>query len=184
MTERALQDKIDQANNDLIFLAEQCREFVLLPEPRRKLAAREESVRGAINAMLAAYRAQSARIAALEAERGKPWNDREDEWSAAIEAAHPTKTQRFDLDDKARQMVSARHSKGALVALVNWLLAQLATLTAERDAAREALRPFAKAADEWAEMGDTRPVDNDGLVLVSDLRRARAALAKEGKTDG
>jgi hypothetical protein len=98
-------------------------------------------------ALALAYRAASARIAALEAERDKPWNDREDEWSAAIQTAHPTKTQRFDLDDKARQMVSARHSKGALVALVNWLLAQLATVTAERDAAREEIRRL-KERDE------------------------------------
>lgn len=45
-------------------------------------------------------------------------------------------------------------------------------------ALRKALEPFAKEADEWEEMGDTRPViGDDSPVTVGDLRRARSALA-------
>jgi hypothetical protein len=70
------------------------------------------------------------RITALEKERDAlsvslniAWNDRQDEWSAEIEAAHPTLTSDFDTYAKAQRMVSNRHSKGSLIALVNWLLA-------------------------------------------------------------
>jgi hypothetical protein len=47
----------------------------------------------------------------------------------AIDAAHPTRSGRHDLYEEAMRLVGARHSKGALVALVNWLLT-------ERDEAR------------------------------------------------
>ena len=40
----------------------------------------------------------------------------------AIAAAHPLRTGRHDLYDEAQRLVSAKHSKGALVDLVNWLL--------------------------------------------------------------
>ena len=40
----------------------------------------------------------------------------------AIAAAHPLRTGRHDLYEKAHRLVSAKHSKGALVDLVNWLL--------------------------------------------------------------
>jgi len=41
-----------------------------------------------------------------------------------------------------------------------------------------ALKPFAKEADAWEEMGDTRPViGDDSPVTVADLRRAAALLA-------
>lgn len=40
----------------------------------------------------------------------------------AIKAAHPTRTGRHDLYAEAMRMVGAKHSKGALVDLVNWLL--------------------------------------------------------------
>jgi hypothetical protein len=61
------------------------------------------------------------------------WEDRRDEWSDAISKAHPARDGKTEQDHDrygvAMRMVSNRHSKGALVALVNWLLA-------ERDAAR------------------------------------------------
>jgi len=41
---------------------------------------------------------------------------------AAIEAAHPLKTERHDLYAEAMRLVGARHSKSDLVDLVNWLL--------------------------------------------------------------
>ena len=39
-----------------------------------------------------------------------------------IDAAHPLETKRFDLHNEAMRLVGAKHSKGALVDLVNWLL--------------------------------------------------------------
>jgi cytochrome c-type biogenesis protein CcmH/NrfG len=44
----------------------------------------------------------------------------------------------------------------------------------------EALEPFAGDAENWDEMGDTRPLENDGIskLTVADLRRARAILSK------
>jgi hypothetical protein len=44
----------------------------------------------------------------------------------------------------------------------------------------EALEPFAGDAENWDEMGDTRPLENDGIskLTVADLRRARSILSK------
>jgi len=40
----------------------------------------------------------------------------------AIKAAHPMRSDRHDLYAEAMRLVGAKHSKGALVELVNWLL--------------------------------------------------------------
>lgn len=40
----------------------------------------------------------------------------------AIAASHPLRSGRHDLYAEAMRLVGAKHSKGALVALVNWLL--------------------------------------------------------------
>lgn len=50
--------------------------------------------------------------------------DREDKYTEAINAAHPLKTKRHDLYELAMEMVGNRHSKAALVNLVNWLLSE------------------------------------------------------------
>lgn len=42
--------------------------------------------------------------------------------AAAIKAAHPLRTGRHDLYGEAMRLVGARHEKGELVELVNWLL--------------------------------------------------------------
>lgn len=55
-----------------------------------------------------------------------PWEDVDDEWSAAIADAHPTRSGAHDAWGMAMTMVSHRHSKGALVALVAWLLVRIA----------------------------------------------------------
>jgi hypothetical protein len=44
---------------------------------------------------------------------------------AKIKAAHPTRTGRNDLYTEAMRLVGAKHSKAALVELVNWLLYEL-----------------------------------------------------------
>lgn len=51
-------------------------------------------------------------------------NDIDDEWTPHIDAAFPTRSGSHDEYAMAMQMVGNRHSKGALVALVNWLLVE------------------------------------------------------------
>ncbi|MFI5301110.1 MAG: hypothetical protein ACHREM_23750 [Polyangiales bacterium] len=56
------------------------------------------------------------------------WEDKEDEWSKAIEAAHPSRAMTMESHERyavAMKMVGNRHSKGELVALVAWLLGRV-----------------------------------------------------------
>lgn len=50
------------------------------------------------------------------------WEDKEDEWSEVIAASHPLETKAFLEYETAMKMVGNRHSKGALVDLVCYLL--------------------------------------------------------------
>jgi hypothetical protein len=59
------------------------------------------------------------------------WGDVDDEWTETIRVAHPSRNGAHNAWGVAMQMVGHRHSKGALVALVHWLLV-------ERDGARRA----------------------------------------------
>jgi hypothetical protein len=61
-----------------------------------------------------------------------PWGDVKDEWSDAIRAAFPTRSGSHEAYAKAMLMVGHRHSKGELVALVNWLLVENEKLRAEQ----------------------------------------------------
>jgi hypothetical protein len=56
-----------------------------------------------------------------------------DEWSERIAAVHPTLTGDHATYAKAMEMVGNRHSKGALVELVNWLLLGEPSLTREAE---------------------------------------------------
>lgn len=120
------------------------------------------------------------------------WSDKSLPEDAAISAAFPTRTGRHDLYAEAMRLVGAKHSKGALVALVNWLLAEANRLRDRIDellnhreqylsrieTLEAALRPFAeyqKAIDEGT-LGS--PFDEG--IRGEDLRRARAALEKGG----
>lgn len=51
--------------------------------------------------------------------------DKPDAWSEQIAEAHPTRTGNHATYAKALEMVGNRHSKGALVELVNWLLSEI-----------------------------------------------------------
>lgn len=53
---------------------------------------------------------------------GGAWLDAPLPEDAEISAAHPMKTGRYDTWTEAMRLVGARHSKDALVSLVNWLL--------------------------------------------------------------
>jgi len=54
------------------------------------------------------------------------WEDTEDEWTARIKASLPTRSGSHEQYATAMRMIKNRHSKGSLVALVNWLLVDLA----------------------------------------------------------
>jgi hypothetical protein len=49
-------------------------------------------------------------------------SDKNDKWTEAIDAAHPLSSGSHEQWAIAMEMVGNRHSKGALVELVNWLL--------------------------------------------------------------
>lgn len=77
----------------------------------------DDGIANAINTL-------KARVAELEAKpTEEPWGDKRDQWSIEIDAAHPMKTGDHKTRQIANEMVGNRHSKGALVDLVNWLLA-------------------------------------------------------------
>jgi hypothetical protein len=94
--------------------------------------------------------------AAIEQERREfGESDREDEYTPAIDAAHPTNTENHELYEQALRIVGNRHSKYALVDAVNWLL----FINAQKDAEIERLKsrldderkvPYcANHADAW-----------------------------------
>jgi hypothetical protein len=53
------------------------------------------------------------------------WDDKPDEWTPEIEEAFPTRSGSHEAYATAMRMVGSRRSKGALVALVNWLLVRI-----------------------------------------------------------
>lgn len=64
-------------------------------------------------------------VDAYRAAPSSAWGDAPLPEDAAIKATHPTRTGRHDLYAEAMRLVGARHSKGALVELVNWLLVRV-----------------------------------------------------------
>lgn len=54
-----------------------------------------------------------------------PWSDEPDEMTPSILASHPVHTKDYATYAEALRLVSNRHSKGALVCLVNHLLASI-----------------------------------------------------------
>jgi hypothetical protein len=75
--------------------------------------------------------------AALSQQAEPEWHDeKSDQWTAEIEAAHPVNTKAHDAYGTAMQMVGNRRSKRALVNLVCWLL-QRAAPPADDEAVRK-----------------------------------------------
>ncbi len=72
---------------------------------------------GELEAMLRAEW-KAGRASAL----GTTWTDADDQWTKQVRAAHPSTSNSHMEYATALRMVSNRHSKSALVALVNWLL--------------------------------------------------------------
>ena len=96
-------------------------------------------------------------IEGLKAERAnaKPWQDRKDEWSEAISAAHPVNSDlpwRHECFETAMEMVGNRHGKYELVALVSWLLSDLQSLRTQ-------------APDSWRAI-ETAPKDGDAILIT------------------
>ncbi len=93
-------------------------------------------------------RAEIARLtaenAALKSIKSN-WEDKEDEWTPAIDAAHPMSKpghmthEESDRYKTAMKMVGHRHGKYALINLVNWLLERAAK--SEDAAARKNAAP-------------------------------------------
>jgi hypothetical protein len=64
----------------------------------------------------------------------RPWGDKPDQFSERIKAAHPVICKDDDRHDRyalAMEMIHSRHSKYALVDLVNWLLTKWPELQPE-----------------------------------------------------
>jgi hypothetical protein len=100
---------------------------------RRHLLDVEESYRAAgwdveysqYAGLSASFRFTRGRSATKDLGEALVWSDKKDEWSEAIDAAHPTRSGAHAEYATAMQMVGNRHSKGELVDLVTWLLVRL-----------------------------------------------------------
>lgn len=93
-----------------------------------------DGYRSALCDLLAAAHGTTVAEAAMEKARGvlkdgppepQEWADRPTPEDAAIAEAFPTRSGRHDTYQRAMRLVGDRHSKGALVALVNWLLIRI-----------------------------------------------------------
>jgi len=58
----------------------------------------------------------------------KEWGDRKDDLTEVIKANHPHYTKDYAPYSRAQELVSNRHSKGALIGLVSYLLGQAAMI--------------------------------------------------------
>jgi hypothetical protein len=72
-----------------------------------------------------AITAALTRLDACSGDDPNIWDDKPDEWTPEIEKAFPTRSESHEEYATAMRMVGNRRSKGALVALVNWLLVRL-----------------------------------------------------------
>jgi hypothetical protein len=91
-------------------------------ERLEKHAVAEESLRRTLYRQLEAAERASGEKAAEAEKTSSEWEDEEDEWTPLIQEAFPTRSGSHNEYALAMQMISSRHSKGSLVALVNWLL--------------------------------------------------------------
>ena len=100
--------------------------------------------------------------------------DTRDQWSDSIDSAHPTLTGKHKSYEMAQEMVSNRHSKGALVDLVNWLLTY------------RGIKPE-EGADRLlteAELSDTDPEGDAYANGYADGYKAKAIANEQAITEG
>ena len=119
----------------------------------------------------------TARVAGLEAERvaWREWSDKNDEWSGPIDAAFPTKSGSHREYATAMQMVGRRHSKGALVALVNWLLVRVGSLEGRLSSTIDVHQRATQASHEhFNESRSALDARISALEDTIDLERAKA----------
>jgi hypothetical protein len=122
------------------------------------------------------------------------WTDVGDEWTYAIREAFPTRSESHDEYGVAMQMVGHRHSKGKLVALVNWLLVRLKDeaslrvqvdeLTAQRDAFGQKAHQLQERAKELeAVVGPAQGIARNaaGSVVLSATVYARLLRRFKGE---
>lgn len=109
------------------------------------------------------------------AEAAKPYDeDKKDDWSKRIDADHPTRAgnvndvKRHERYYLAMQLVGNRHSKYALVDLVNHLIAEKERVEAKLNVANGALKAIANAF----------AVFPSGSIVYGDRATVHAALEK------
>jgi hypothetical protein len=114
---------------------------------------------------------------AAEALEGRPWEDTEDEWDDAIASVHPAPgAGTHGHYATAMRMVGNRRSKGALVALVNWLLVERGTALVERDeAVAQKDAAGQKAAQLQATVRELREAMHEGVCRYVELEKQMAA---------
>jgi hypothetical protein len=114
---------------------------------------------------------------AKEQVRGsEEWADRDDEHTKAIAQAHPMITKDHDRYARALALVEKRHSKGAIVEMVNWLLARA---EAKEDWSRAAADVLSAAREYGRERLDS---ENGGSVPDSFLK-FKARVLKDRARD-
>lgn len=121
-------------------------------------------------AFVAAVRAEATATALQWTEDDKPISEDEQ-----IEAAFPTRSMRYDIYFEAMRMVGAKRSKGALVALVNWLLCRCAEAT---EAERE------RCARECEDVSRYYPSDDAHVLVWSACSAIAARIRQRAGKDG
>lgn len=109
--------------------------------------------------------------AALQSAINCGWTDRADDLSAEIDITHPFKLKDFERWNRAQVLVSNRHSKGALIALVAYLL----RAEVERDALRALV---SEALPVWIEWVRANPPVYPAPTGFDWLTRAHTALGE------
>ncbi len=158
----------------------------------------ERDVRGAL-AFIAVYELEDERAAvgviqsfksiakkALEEDLVEEWKDRPLKEDFAIRAAFPTRSGEHEAYGEAMRLVGACHSKGRLLALVNWLLVLLKKrVEIEKEEAKFLLSAI------WNYDGFGPPRDEVrkklmALLTPEELERVKKVYAppSRGKNDG
>lgn len=114
--------------------------------------------------VLGVFDRAAARIATLTAEIERRdavskvnWGDQEDQYTEAVNSAHPMATGDHKTYETALEMVNARKAKYELVSLVNWLLTRAKKAESGRDNLGESLRERARyqaIAEQHAEAAE------------------------------
>lgn len=117
-------------------------------------------------------------IEALLAAQTKSLSDKDDVYSEAIIAAHPTNSNKHDDPmlwkryTMAMDMIGNRHGKYALIDLVNWLLKESAVVQRRYNIVRLELEHLVRLLEPQEKAGT---LDVPGLATLNGARKALAA---------